>query len=159
MKNKMMDERVILSRRKIQSDGFTITWFILLISVLIQQYLKAPTSQYIVELVIFLSMSVYLLIFNFVKGNDMYPENSKKGNSIILTQSIFTGLIITIINTTQNYFNYGNIVKDTIAFHIVSVAAVSFITSTTMAFLTLKTLAYLNDKKQQKIIDDLDMDE
>ena len=73
------DERVISAKRKIQSDGFSIVWFLLLISVLVQQYVfKAPFSQYVVEMVIWLTMSVYILILNIAKGNDIYLTNNKK---------------------------------------------------------------------------------
>ncbi len=159
MKNEIRDERIILSKRKIQSDGFMIVWLILLISVLVQQYLESPVSHYIVEMVIFISMSIYLLIFNMIKGNEVYPSNNKKSNTLIIIQSIFTGLVITIINTTQNYFRYGDVVEDTIVMHIISVAVVSFISATIGVFVVLKLLFYLSDKKQQKINSNLDIDE
>ncbi len=159
IKNEMKDERIILSKRKIQSDGFMIVWFVLLISALVQQHLDVPVSQYAVEMVVFLSMSVYLLIFNVIKGNDIYPANNKKSNSLIIFQSVFTGLTITIINTVQNYYQYGEVVQDTIVKHIISVAAVSFISATIGVFVVLKMLAYLNEKKQQRINRDLDNEE
>ncbi len=155
----MKDERIILSKRKIQSDGFMIVWFILLISTLVQQYLDAPVSQYVVEMLVWLSMSVYLLIFNMIKGNDIYPASDKKSSSVIAIQSIFTGLVISIINTIQNYFSYDVTAKENIVMHIISVAVVSFVSATIMSFIVLKTLAYLNDKKQQKINSGLDIED
>lgn len=158
MNNKMIkDERVTSVKRKIQSDGFGIVYLLLLISVLVQQLVfKAPISQYAVEMVIFFAMSVYIIIFNFIKGNDLYPSNNKRNNFRIIIQSVFTGLTIAIINTIQNYFQYGEAVQDTIVKHTISVAAVSFISATVGVFVLLKLLSYLNSKKQQKINNELD---
>lgn len=156
-KNMIKDERVISAKRKIQSDGFGIVWFLLLISVLVQQFVfKSPVSQYVVEMVIWLAMSVYILILNIAKGNDIYPATNKKSNSLIIIQSVFTGLVITIINTIQNYFQYGEKVQDTIIKNTVTVAVVSFISATLGVFVLLKMLSYLNSKKQQKINSELD---
>ncbi len=159
MKNEMIDERIIFSKRKIQSDGFMIVWLILLVSTLVQQYLGAPITQYIVEIVVFLFMSVYLLFFNLVKGNEFYPTGNKKSNALIITQSIFTGLVIAVINTVQNYFNYSDKVQDSVVIHVSAVAVVSFISGTVVTFVVLKILAYLNEKRQQKINTCLDNDE
>ncbi len=155
----MKDERIILSKRKIQSDGFMIVWFVLLVSTLIQQSLGASVSQYIVETVIWLSMSIYMLVLNFAKGNDVYPTNHNKSNSLILIQSLFTGLVIAIINTTQNYLKYSEAAQDAIVMHVVSVAVISFISATIAVFVVLKALAYFNSKNQQKINDKLDDEE
>ncbi len=160
MNNKMIkDERVTLLKRKIQSDGFGIVWLILLISVLVQQYLQAPVSQYVVEMVIWLAMSVYILIFNFLKGNDLYPSNNKKSNTLIIIQSLLVGLTIAIINTVQNYFQYSGVVEDTIVKHTVMVAVISFVSATVGTFAVLKVLSYFNRKKQEKINKDLDEEE
>ncbi len=159
MKNGISDERVIFSKRKIQSDGFIIVWFVLLVSTLVQQHLGAPISQYIVEVVVFISMSIYLLVFNFVKGNEMYPAINKKSNILVLIQSVFTGLVISVINTIQNYMEYGDIVQDSISTHVISVAVISFISGTIGTFIVLKILAYLNNQKQKKIISGLDAEE
>ncbi len=40
----MRDERVILTKRKIQSDGFTLVWFLLLASGLLRERLPGHTS-------------------------------------------------------------------------------------------------------------------
>ena len=161
MNNKMIkDERVTSVKRKIQSDGFGIVYILLLISVLVQQFVfKAPISQYVVEMVLFFAMSVYIIIFNIVKGNDLYPSNNKKSNTLIIIQSVFTGLTIALINTVQNYFQYGEVVQDTLVKHTVLVAIISFISTTVAVFVLLKVLSYLNNKKQQKINSELDDDE
>ena len=159
-KKMIIDERVISAKRKIQSDGFGFVWFLLLISVLVQQFVfKAPVSQYIVEMVIWLAMSVYILIFNIAKGNEIYPANNKRSNSLIIIQSVFTGLVIAIINTIQNYFQYGGTVQDTIVKNTISVAIISFISATVASFILLRVLSYLNSKKQQKINSELDDEE
>ena len=160
--NKQMikDERVISAKRKIQSDGFSIVWFLLLISVLVQQYVfKAPFSQYVVEMVIWLTMSVYILILNIAKGNDIYLTNNKKSSLLIIIQSVFTGAAVAIIITIQNYFKYSEKVHDTIIKNTIAVAAVSFISATLGVFVILKILSYFNSKKQQRINSKLDDDE
>ncbi len=160
--NKQMikDERVISAKRKIQSDGFSIVWFLLLISVLVQQYVfKAPFSQYVVEMVIWLTMSVYILILNIAKGNDIYLTNNKKSSLLIIIQSVFTGAAVAIIITIQNYFKYSEKVHDTIIKNTIAVAAVSFISATLGVFVILKILSYFNSKKQQRINSKLDDDD
>ncbi len=156
---RIKDERVTLAKRKIQSDGFWLVWIILLASTLVQQWLKAPVSQYVVEVIIWLSMSVYVLIFNIAKGHDEYPSSGKNSNRLIIVQSFFTGLVVATINTVQNYFEYGERIQESIILNTVSVAAVSFISASFVAFAVLKLLAYLNAKRQKKINDMLDNNE
>lgn len=107
------DERVLAQKRKIQSDGFAILFFGLLLSVLVQQYIfNAPVSQYIVELILFIIMSIYLIVRNIMVGNDIFSTNTSSDTSskkIIIINSFVCGLTITIINTTLNYIKLGSL--------------------------------------------------
>lgn len=152
MKNhKLQDERVIIAKRKIQSDGFQIIWIVLIISILIQQYLyNAPFTQYAVELFIFIAMSIYILIANIGIGNDIFTTE-KRGRSMILINSITTGVTVTIINTMINYINYRDKIQSSIITQIILVAGITFVCSTILAFVVLKIFYTINKKRQHAI--------
>ncbi len=133
----MRDERVILAKRKIQSDGFTFVWLLLLASVIIQQFVfHAPIEQYAVEFIIFFVMSAYLLIGNIVRGNDIAP--TRNNNAIIGLQSALTGVAI----GAMVYF----VTEDNIG-----VSILTCVCCTVGSFITLKVMYYANNKKQANI--------
>ncbi|OOO00669.1 MAG: hypothetical protein ATN35_06200 [Epulopiscium sp. Nele67-Bin004] len=135
----MRDERVILTKRKIQSDGFTIIWVLLLASVLIQQFIfQAPVAQYAVESIIFFIMSGYILVSNMIKGNDIAPTSYKNNNAILSLQSALTG----VATGAMVYF----LTEDNLG-----VSVLTFICCTVGAFIILKVLYYANNKKQENI--------
>lgn len=149
-KNKVQDERIINAKRKIQSDGFQIVWLVLIISVLIQQYLyKAEFIQYAVEFFILIAMSVYLICANLGVGNDLFDSSRSKYTLII--NSLVTGIIVTIINTTVNVMNYGDKVKGPLIGHIALVAGITFISITALSYVVLKGVYFINKKKQQAL--------
>ncbi len=161
MNNKMVkDERVVSAKRKIQSDGFALVWLLLWVSVLVQQFVfNAPLSQYLVELVIVLAMSFYILVANVLKGNDLNLSNSKRSKVLMIVQSLIAGATVAVINTVQNYYQYGDVVQDTIVQNTIAVAAVTFISATVGTFLVLKVVAWINTKRQDRINDRLNIDE
>ena len=106
-----------------------------------------------------MTTTVYILILNIAKGNDIYLTNNKKSSLLIIIQSVFTGAAVAIIITIQNYFKYSEKVHDTIIKNTIAVAAVSFISATLGVFVILKILSYFNSKKQQRINSKLDDDE
>lgn len=80
------DERVLAQQRKIQSDGFTLLIWLLLISVLVQQFfMRAPLSQFLGEFLCMLAASLFVVIRNLIAGNSLYPANGSKNlrNSLI----------------------------------------------------------------------------
>lgn len=155
----VQDERIITAKRKIQSDGFSIVWLVLIISILIQQYLyNAPFSQYAVEFLVFIAMSIYVLIANIRIGNDIF-FTEKKGHSTIILNSLVTGITVTVINTMINYINYSDKIQSSIITHLALVALITFISCTTLAFITLKVFHLYNQKKQQAINDKLNKED
>lgn len=151
MKNhKINDERVLVQKRKIQSDAFVILYFGLLLSVLIQQFIfKAPVSQYIVEFIFYICSSIYLLIRNILDGNDVFSSN-KSAQKIILINSLVTGLTITIINTALNYIKLGDLFK-TDFINTLLISLITFLCITAIAFLAFKLLYLANMKIKNQI--------
>lgn len=144
------DERVLAQKRKIQSDAFVILFFGLLLSVLIQQYIfNAPVSQYIVEIIFFISSSIYLLIRNILDGNDIFTS-SKSAQAIIIINSLVSGLTITVISTTLNYVKLGDLFKTDLANTLI-ISLVTFLSSTIIAYIAFKLLYIANLKRKQQI--------
>lgn len=85
MKNvKNKDERVIAQRRKIQSDGFQLLIYALLLSVVVQQiFLQSPPSQYMAELLCLIGAGFYSLIRNLNLGNNVFGDDSDSSKSIL----------------------------------------------------------------------------
>ncbi len=158
--NVTCDERVVLVKRKIQSDGFSLIWLLLLISILVQQFVfSAPVQQYLAEMVIFLAMSVYIIVANLIKGNDLQLSNSKKSNVLIVLRSVIAGLVVAVINTVQNHYQYGDAVQDSIAKHTAWVAIISFLCTAIGTFIVLKIIALINIAVQNKINTKLEDDQ
>ncbi len=135
----MRDERVILTKRKIQSDGFTFVWLLLLASVIIQQFVfQAPIAQYAVESIIFFVMSGYILVSNMIKGNDIAPISYKNNNTILSLQSALTG----VAAGAMVYFLTEDNLRESI---------LAFICCTVGSFIILKVMYYANNKKQENI--------
>jgi hypothetical protein len=151
MKNqKVNDERILAQKRKNQSDAFVILFFGLLLSVLIQQFIfNAPVSQYIVELIFFISSSIYLLIRNILDGNDILSSN-KHCQKIIITNSLVCGLTVTVINATLNYIKLGNLFITNLT-NTLLISLITFLCSAIIAFLVFKLLYIANIKRKEKI--------
>lgn len=146
------DERILAEKRKIGSDAFQILWIGLFISVLIQQYaFKASIAQYVVEIVFVIAMSIYIIARNIMVGNDMFPSKKKNSHKIVIINSIVCGLTITIVNTVQNYLQYGQTIKGSVVGHIVLVAGISFVFATAASFALLQFFYYTNKKRQAKL--------
>lgn len=153
------DERVLAQKRKIGSDAFSILWIGLLISVLVQQYLfNAPFTQYAVEIVLFIAISIYVVIRNIIGGNDLFTSQ-KRGQSIVIINSLVCGGTVAIINTVLNYVKYRENVKLPIAINTMLVAGVTFISATAMSLIALEIFYFANKKRQERIEKELDKDE
>ena len=151
IKKAIQDERVVTQRRKIQSDGFSIMFIVLLISVLVQQFLfGAPFQQYAVELICFLGMSFYMIIRNIAVGNNIFGD-SKRAKTIPLVNSLVTGITVTAINGVLNYARYSDkYQEDGIGFFI-AVLGITFVSTTFFAFITMACISFLNKRKQASI--------
>lgn len=157
-KHIQQDERVVAEKRKIGSDAFNIVWLGLLISVLVQQYLfDAPFSQYAVEMVLYIAASIYVVIRNLLGGNDLF-FSKKRGQLIVIINSLVCGITVTIINTILNYVKYSEATPLPIGINTVVVAGITFASATLIAFIPLELMYLANKKKQAKIEKLLDDD-
>lgn len=149
-REKIQDERILIQKRKIGSDAFQILFYGLLLSALIQQYMfNAPFSQYAAEVILFIAISVYIIVRNIMVGNDLF-ESSKYSQKLVVLNSLVTGLVVAIINTTLNYMKLGEWFKRDII-NTLLVAAVTFLSSSIITFIAFETLYIVNKKKQEKI--------
>ncbi len=160
MKKKVIqDERITSKRRKIQSDAFGILFFVLLVSVVIQQqFLKAPFEQYAVEIICFFGMSVYIIIGNIIAGDNMFGEG-KRAKIIPLIHSLIAGITVTVINGILNYSRYAGHYEDDNTGYFIGMLAVTFISSAGASFIVLYIFYIVNKKRQEKIEKHLDTDE
>jgi len=155
---KIQDERILMQKRKIGSDAFQITFYGLLLSVLVQQYMfNAPFSQYAVEIILFIAISIYIIIRNIMVGNDLF-ESSKHSQKIVVINSLVSGLVIAIINTTLNYIKLGDLFK-TNSLNTILISAMSFLCATIISFIGFEILYLINKRKQKQIQSILDSDE
>jgi uncharacterized membrane protein len=146
---KINDERVLAQKRKIQSDAFSVLFFGLLLSVLVQQFIfHAPISQYLVELIFFLSSSIYLLVRDILNGNDIFSNQSSK--KIIIINSFVCGLTITIIHTALNYLKLGSLFTTDFS-NTLLISLTTFLCTTTIAYIGFKLLYTVNMKRKQQL--------
>lgn len=152
-KQKVTDERILAQKRKIGSDAFQIIFLGLLASILIQQYfLKAPFSQYAVEFIFMVTGSVYVVLRNFVEGNDSC--NSGKGASkLLVINSLICGLTIAVVNAVLHYVAFGEVLS------VVLFIVITFFAATISSFVVLKLLQLVNKKRQKNIEAHLNEDE
>lgn len=149
-KQKIQDERILAQKRKIGSDAFQILFYGLLLSVLVQQYMfNAPFSQYAVEIVLFIAISIYIIVRNIMVGNDLF-ESSKHNQKLVVVNSLVSGLVVAIINTTLNYLRLGDLFKKDIA-NTILISAITFLCASIIAFVAFEILYVVNKKKQKQI--------
>lgn len=152
------DERVLAQKIKIGSEAFQILFYGLLASILIQQYMfNAPFSQYAVELIFFISSSVYILVRNLMVGNSIFSSVKNK-QQLIVVNSLTCGLTITVISTVLNYIKLGDLFRRNIG-NTVFVSAITFVCATIFAFVLFELLYIENKKKQERIEAMLNNDE
>ncbi len=140
MKNsQIQDERILAEKRKIQSKGYGFIIYILLISVIVQQFLLvAPFKQYAVEFILLIGCGLYNIISYNMKGINTW---NMEGNSKIkiLRSALFSGIcsvILYAVLSGQNDF------VDLVIYYVVFV----------IFFFGLEmTVTTLNSKKQKSI--------
>lgn len=157
MRKKLIeDERIAAQKRKIQSDACSILLIVLLISTLVQQYVfDAPFSQYAVEFVCFLGVSIYIVIRNIISGNDLY-ETKNNGKKLVVINSVVTGITITVIVGISNYIRYSEKFTPGLLF---ATLTITFACGTFAVFLVLSFVYFLSRRKQKKILEKLDKEE
>lgn len=149
-KKKIQDERVLSQKRKIGNDAFQIISLGLFLSVLVQQYIfDAPFSQYAVEMILLITVSLYVIVRNIMAGNDIFDSN-KVNQRVVIINSIICGIIITIVNTILNYIKFREIFTTDIVNSVV-VSLVTFVCASVVSFVVLQILYVINKRKQIQI--------
>lgn len=148
MKNvKNKDERVIAQRRKIQSDGFQLLIYALLLSVVVQQiFLQSPPSQYMAELLCLIGAGFYSLIRNLNLGNNVFGDDSDSSKSIFKNALLYAlgSVVFAALLTGEKNIGY----------------LLSYFLTFTIVFSGINYLFnYISKKKQDKIKRELDIDE
>lgn len=157
-KQTVQDERVLAQNLKIGSDTGHLLLLILFISILIQKYLlNASFAQYAVELIAFLGAAFYIIMRNVTLGNDIF-QTGKKAKNMVVTTSVFCGIIVTIINGIFNYLKYAEHYTGSLGFFMVTLA-ITFISATAAAFIIFFIVHLLNEKKKKQIEKKLNEDE
>lgn len=143
---KNQDERVLAQRREIQSDGFQLLIYGLLLAIVVQMFFfQAPPSQYSGELLCLIGAGFYNLIRNLKLGNNIFVNNEGSYKSYFKNAAISgigTMILVPILT--------GQKLEDVIGFYI-SYAIVYVV--------MLSVIYYLSKKKEEKIQKELDMDE
>lgn len=138
-KQNVTDERILAERRKIQSRGYAYIVYILLISIIVQQFfMNAPFAQYSVEFFILIGCGIYNIISNYMKGIDIWNPRGD-GKKQILLSTLISGVasvILYVILSGQSEF-------DGLVFYFV-VFVISF-------FAVRLIMIALNRKKQESI--------
>jgi exosortase/archaeosortase len=95
--NKIQDERILLLRRKIQSEAYGWLVWVLMISIIVQQFfMKAPIAQYAVEFLALIGCGLYILIRNFKEGIDIWSPKSDGKKKLLIT-TIVSGVASVIL--------------------------------------------------------------
>lgn len=144
--NEIQDERIISLRRKIQSDAYQILVVCLIFSIIIQQFLlKAPFSEFAVELCCLIGIGIYTTLRHLMSGIDIW-DSSIQGNKKIMISSLTTGIISTGIFTVLT--GERRLWKLTLFLVIFSVC-----------YFVIHSLIIFLSKKRQKQIDEICNDE
>lgn len=98
MQNKeITDERIIAQKRKIESSAFSILVWVLLASILFQQFiLNAPVSQFAGEFLSLIVVGIYIPVKNIKLGLEMGNPNVRNLKKLILN-GLFLGISSTVI--------------------------------------------------------------
>lgn len=149
-KGKIQDERVLSQKRKIGSDAYQILSLGLFLSVFVQSYIfNATFSQYAVEIILFIVVSLYVIARNIMVGNDIF-DSDKVNQKFVIINSIICGVIVVLINTTLNYIKFRELfINETSDMLLASL--ITFLCASVFTFGVLQVLYFINKKKQMKI--------
>lgn len=149
-KKNINDERLIFQKRKIGSDAYAIISLGLIVSAIIQQYVfQAPFSQYVVELILFLIGTIYIVLRNIMAGNDLFDDGNKVQKTIIIN-SIVSGLTIAIITITSNIINLG-LEKMGNTITLLTIFFITFLCGAGVSIICFAILSFINKKGQKAI--------
>lgn len=149
-KEKIQDERVLLQKRKIESDAFQILFIGLFLSICIQSYIfNATFSQYAVEMICLIVISLYVIVRNVMVGNNIF-DTHKVNQNIVIINSIIGGVIAVVINTTLNYIKFKELYINETS-DMLFASLITFLCASVFTFVVLQVLYFINKKKQMKI--------
>lgn len=145
--NKIQDERILLARRKIQSDAYGWLVWVLMISIIVQQFfMNAPFAQYAVEFFALIGCGLYISIRHFKEGIDIFSPKGNGKKKLLLT-TIISGVVSVILFALLS----GNYDIKTLTSYFVSFVLFFFVFRSAIIF--------INKKKQQTIENKLNEDE
>ncbi len=148
MKNdRIQDERIVLTRRKIQSDAYQVLVCILVISIIVQQFfLNAPFSQFAVEFFCLIGSGIYMTIRHLTAGIDIWSSKEKSSKSLlisILTSGVISVILLAFLSGEDNIENL----------------VLFFVCFTVFSFIIHTLMRFINKKKQESIDNKMNKDE
>lgn len=148
MKNNMInDERILLARRKIQSDAYGWLVGVLLISIIVQQFfMQAPFAQYAVEFFVLIGCGLYMIIYHFKEGIDIWNTKGQDNKKLLLN-TIISGVASAILFA---FISGEYDVKNLISY---------FVSFVMFFFLFNLVMRFINKKNQEVIYNKLNEDE
>jgi len=157
-KNLRQDERAVSQKRKIGSETCNLLLGGLFISLLVKEYVfNVPFSQYATEVICLFGAVIYIVIRNIIAGNDLYETKNNNGKKSVIVNSLVGGLAICVIAGITNYARYGE--KYTDGTLLLITLAITFVSGTVVIFLIYSLIYILNQKRQEKIAEELDKEE
>ena len=145
--NKIQDERILLARRKIQSDAYGWLVWVLMISIIVQQFfMKAPFAQYAVEFFVLIGCGLYIAVRHFKEGIDIWNPKGD-GKKKLLLNTIVSGVTSVILFALlSGIYDIKNLTSYFVSFDI-------------FFFVFRSAVIAINKKKQQTIENKLNEDE
>lgn len=152
-KTTVQDERVVVQRRKINSEAYGLLLVALIASIFVQQFLlDAPFKQYGVEVICLVGISVYTAMRYMMLGLSIQAK------ALPVINSLAVGLIVTAINGVMNYTKYAEQYQNNIGYFIATLA-ITFFSATILVFAVLSLSGFLNKRNQARIQKKLDDEE
>jgi hypothetical protein len=153
-----LDERILAQTRKVQSEGYTILMFGLIIALLVQQLaFGADFEQVAGEFICFFGVSLYVVIRSYAKGIAIGYHKNRQRMKLMLTP-IVMAVTMALVNIYYNYAEYfGGASPDwgNLVFGSLLSAMVAGLCSFGILWLIFKA----SDRRQAKIERVLDEDE
>jgi uncharacterized membrane protein len=153
------DERIVAQQSKINGECFSLLYFGLLVSMVIQQFvMDAPFKQYAAEFICFFGVSLYIIVRNLMMGLNLF-SNSKRPVYLSIITSLIAGTTVTVISGYSNYHNYTEHFQNDNFVLFLGSLSITFISSTLFTLVIFLLFNYLNKKKQVNIQKELDKQE
>lgn len=147
--NKIQDERILLERRKIQSEAYGWLVIGLMISIIVQQFfMNAPFAQYAVEFFALIGCGVFISIRHFKKGIDIWNPNGE-GKKKLLLQTVVSGIASVILFAILS----GQYDIKNLALYFVTFVLFFFVFRSVMITITKKKQQVIDNKLNEDNVD------